>query len=70
MVNLTVDYLISVTPIILSTSIPEYNVHMYLSILVFIGILVAISKYDKKGKIMTNFLKDANPRRAFVEFEN
>jgi len=70
MMNLTVDYLVSVTAIILSTSIPEYNVHMYIGILAFIGILVAISHIDRRGQIMINFLRNPNPRRAYIEYEN
>ena len=67
---MTLDYLITATPIILSTCIPDYNIYTYSVILFFVLVLIMISHFDKKGRIIINYFKEANPRKSFVEFEN
>jgi hypothetical protein len=32
--------------------------------------MIFISNYDKNGRIIINPLKEANPRQAFIEFDN
>eukprot|EP00347_Sterkiella_histriomuscorum_P004320 403360893 len=70
LVNMVVDYSITATPLILCCAIPEYNPQLYAGILSFIAMLVMIAHNDGKGKIMINIFREANPRGAFVIFEN
>jgi hypothetical protein len=67
---MTIDYLITVTPIIMSTSAADYNPQTYLGILLWIATLICISVFDGKGKIVANYWRQGNPRPSFIKFEN
>ena len=75
--NLTVDYFVLISPLILCNAIPDYNIYLYGGILAFVGLLIAISEIQARNsfayaqkRIVINIFKEPNPRGAFTIFEN
>lgn len=64
-VNMNIDFVLTLTPIFLSITFADYNKETYASILLFIVVLIVVSENDKKGKIVVNFFKHVNPRPSY-----
>ncbi len=68
--NMTIDYFLTISPIISSNCLPDYNSQMYIGILLFVATLILISSLDKQGRIAINYFTEINPRSSFLSFEN
>ena len=68
--NVSIDYFVTVTPIVSSNCIPDYNTEMYIGVLSLIATMIIISEFDKKGRIISHYWRESNPRQPYMEFEN
>ena len=69
-INVSIDYFVTVTPIVSSNCIPDYNTEMYIGVLSLIATMIMISEFDKKGRIISHYWRESNPRLPYMEFEN
>lgn len=57
-------------PIIMTNAIPDFIIHIYFLSSAIILIILTISQYDGKGRIVINIFKEINPRLPYTKFEN